>query len=29
MARQLSRAQVRRQRMQDAVNFPLDWLEER
>jgi menaquinol-cytochrome c reductase cytochrome b subunit len=29
MARQLSRAQVRKQRMQDAVNFPLDWLEER
>jgi menaquinol-cytochrome c reductase cytochrome b subunit len=29
MARQLSRAQVRRQRMQQAVNFPLDWLEER
>src|SRR3954462_4689222 len=29
MARQLSRAQVRRQRMQDAVNFPLEWLEER
>src|SRR3954463_10487755 len=29
MARQLSRAQVRRQRMQEAVNFPLDWLEER
>jgi len=29
MARQLSRAQARRQRMQQAVNFPLDWLEER
>jgi menaquinol-cytochrome c reductase cytochrome b subunit len=29
MTRQLSRAQVRRQRMQQAVNFPLDWLEER
>src|SRR5436305_6242003 len=27
--RQPSRAQVRRERMQDAVNFPLDWLEER
>src|SRR3954452_13918993 len=29
MARQLSRAQVRRERMQQAVNFPLDWVEER
>src|SRR5579884_2167889 len=27
--RRPTRAQVRRQRMQDAVNFPLDWLEER
>ncbi|MBV8562247.1 MAG: cytochrome B6, partial [Actinobacteria bacterium] len=25
----MSRAQVRRQRMQQAVEFPLDWLEER
>src|SRR3954453_2719336 len=24
-----SRSQVRRQRMQEAINFPLDWLEER
>jgi quinol-cytochrome oxidoreductase complex cytochrome b subunit len=24
-----TRAQLRRQRMQDAINFPLDWLEER
>src|SRR5881227_4302186 len=27
--RQPTRAEVRRQRMQEAVNFPLDWLEER
>jgi menaquinol-cytochrome c reductase cytochrome b subunit len=27
--RQPTRAQVRKQRMQDAVNFPLEWLEER
>jgi menaquinol-cytochrome c reductase cytochrome b subunit len=27
--RQPTRAQVRKQRMQDAVNYPLDWLEER
>jgi menaquinol-cytochrome c reductase cytochrome b subunit len=29
MARTLSRKEIRRQRMEDAVNFPLDWLEER
>jgi quinol-cytochrome oxidoreductase complex cytochrome b subunit len=27
--RQPTRAQLRKQRLQDAVNFPLDWLEER
>src|SRR3954465_6536899 len=27
--RQPTRAEIRRQRMQQAVNFPLDWLEER
>jgi len=29
MARTPTRAEVRKQRMQQAVNFPLDWLEER
>src|SRR3954449_1888383 len=29
MARKLSRKEIRRQRMHEAVNFPLEWLEER
>jgi quinol-cytochrome oxidoreductase complex cytochrome b subunit len=29
VARRLSRKEIRKQRMQEAINFPLEWLEER